>query len=330
MHVLIIGGTGNISWRLAVAAIETGWKVTILNRGGRERVRRLAPPSSNTIVSDINDQTATRQILGSDVFDVVVDFLCFGAAHALRSIDYFSQRTSHYIFISTTALYDREIARTPLTESSPVIGSGWTYALGKLQAEQTFLDARNRNGFPVTILRAGHTYDTIFPDAVGTGDWTNPWRLLNGRPIVLHGDGTTLWTLTHSIDFANGIIELLRKNVAPGEIFQLTSDETYTWREITSEVCRAIGVSGSSTICYRTAEEIASVSSKLGAGILGHKMWCDIYDNRKFKAACPLWRAKVSLEEGLRETVRYYASDGKLLMPDATLNVALDQICQMR
>ena len=329
MDILIVGGTGNISWRLAEAALDAGWKVTVLNRGGRDRVRRPAPPGCDVILSDINDQAATQQLLGTKAFDAIVDFLCFGAAHAQRAIQYFGGRTRQYLFISTTALYDREIARVPLSEASPLINRGWDYALGKAQAERVFINAYCHDGFPVTILRAAHTYDTIIPDSVGEGDWTNPWRLLNGKPIVIHGDGTTLWTLTHSTDFANGIVEFLKTGIAPGETFQITSDETYTWREITSALCQAIG-GCTPRVCYRTTEEIARVSTRLGNGITGHKMWCDIYDNRKFKARCPPWRTRISLEDGMKGAVRYFQSDSRLLVPSAQLNATLDEICAMR
>lgn len=329
MRLLIVGGTGNISWRLSRAATDAGWNVTILNRGGVDRVRRPAPHGCNVLVADINQQDAVQEVLGGSTFDAVVDFLCYGAAHAQRAIGYFAQRTGQYIFISSTAVYDRAVASVPLSEASPLISTGWEYALSKLAAEKRFIEAHERDGFPVTILRAGHTYDTIIPDAVGTGDWTNPWRLLNGRPIVIHGDGTTLWTLTHSSDFAAGVMDLLKSTVAPGKVFQITSDETYTWRKIMSVVSCAIGV-GSPAVCYRTAEEIACVSPRLGSGITGHKMWCDIYDNSRFKALCPSWRARVSLEEGIQQAIRYYQANNCLLAPNAQLNAVLDRLCKTR
>jgi nucleoside-diphosphate-sugar epimerase len=329
MNILIIGGTGNISWRLSLAAVVARWRVTLLNRGAPDRVRRPAPPGCKLVVCNINDETETEDALGASFFDVVVDFVCYNEQQARRAVRYFHARTRHYVFISTTALYDREIAKTPFTEESPIVTSGWDYALAKAGAERVFADARARDGFPATILRPGHTYDTIIPEAVGDGNWTNPWRLLNGKPIVLHGDGTTLWTVTHSFDFAQAVMEFLKSGQAPGETFHITSDETHTWRQITATVCREIGVD-TPKICYRTTEEIDSVTPRYGNGIKWHKMWCDIYDNKKFKEACPSWRSTVSLVAGVREAVEYYRHHAQLMAPNEPLNAILDTICSMR
>lgn len=329
MDLLIVGGTGNISWRLSRAAADEGWRVTLLNRGAPDRNRRPTPPECNLIVADINDRKMTEEALGNKVFDAVVDFVCRNEQQALRAITYFRARARHHIFISTTALYDRTVAKNPLTEEAPIITSGWDYALAKAAAERAFTDAATGNAFPVTILRPGHTYDTIIPEAVGDGNWTNPWRLLNGKPIVLHGDGTTLWTVTHSSDFAQAIMEFLKSDHGPGDTFHITSDNTYTWREITAAVCREIGVDAPE-ICYRTTEEIDSVTPRYGNGIKWHKMWCDIYNNNKFKAVCPSWRPVVSLQDGIKETIDYYRHNTRLLIPDQRLNAILDTICGLR
>ena len=329
MNLLIVGGTGNISWRLSQAATDAGWRVALLNRGAPDRKRRPPPPKCELIVADINNQTATEKALGDRRFDAVVDFICYNEQHALRAVSYFRARTHHYIFISSTALYDRAVAKTPLTEKSPIVTGGWDYALGKAAAERVFTDAKARDGFPVTILRPGHTYDTIIPEAVGDGNWTNAWRLLNGRAVVIHGDGTTLWTVTHSSDFARAIVEFLKSGYAPGDVFHMTSDETYTWREITAAVCREIGVREPS-ICYRTTEEIDSVTTQYGNGIRWHKMWCDIYDNSKFRKACPSWRPVVSLDDGIKQAVGYFRGDARRMVPNAQLDAILDSICAMR
>jgi nucleoside-diphosphate-sugar epimerase len=329
MDILIVGGTGNISWRLSQAAIDAGWRVTLLNRGAPDRVRRPAPPGCELIVTDIKDQAATENALSARSFDAVVDFVCYNDEHARRAVSYFRARTGHYVFISTTALYDREIARTPLTEDAPIVTSGWDYALAKAGAERVFAEARHGDGFPATVLRPGHTYDTIIPEAVGDGNWTNPWRLLNEKPIVLHGDGTTLWTVTHSSDFANAVLEFLKSGHAPGETFHVTSDDTYTWRTITKAVCKEIGVKVPK-IHYRTTEEIDSVAPRYGKGIKWHKMWCDIYNNDKFKKACPTWRPMVPLEAGIKEAVGYFLRNPQLAVPDEKLNVILDSICAVR
>jgi nucleoside-diphosphate-sugar epimerase len=303
--------------------------VTLLNRGAPDRRRRLAPAGCEVIVSDINNQAATEAALGGRLFDAVVDFVCYSDQHARRAVSYFGRRTGHYIFISTTAVYDRERAKPPFTEDSAIIDGGWDYALTKARAERVFNEAAARDGFPVTILRPAHTYDTVIPEAVGDGNWTNPWRVLNGKPIVLHGDGTTLWTATHSSDFARAVVEFLKSGHPPGATFHITTDETHNWREITAMVCRVIGVS-SPLLCYRTTEEIDRLTSRYGNGIKCHKMWCDIYDNSKFKAACPSWRATVALADGLKQAIGYYRSDPTLMIPNEQLNGIVDAICELR
>jgi nucleoside-diphosphate-sugar epimerase len=328
VKILIIGGTGNISWRLSQAALEQRWHVTVLNRGAPDRKRRPAPRGAEFILADMRDAASVENALGSRSFDAIVDFICYNEQQARQAVSTFAGRTPHYLFISTTALYDRDKAKTPLTELSPTMQSGWDYALAKEAAERVFAQAA-RQGFPVTVLRPGHTYDTIIPEAVGDGNWTNPWRLLNGKPVVLHGDGTTLWTVTHSSDFARAIVEFLKSGYPPGDTFHITTDETYTWREITAGVCREIGVSAPK-ICYRTTEEIDSVAPRYGNGRKWHKMWCDIYDNKKFKAACPSWRTTVSLQDGIREAVGYFRRDPQLMVPNEQLNAILDTICKMR
>jgi nucleoside-diphosphate-sugar epimerase len=327
MKILIIGGTGNISWRLTTAARDEGWDVTVFNRGAR--TRRRPPPGCRLIACDIRDRDATEAALAGADFDVVVDFLCYNGQQALDAVASFRNRTQHYVFISTTALYDRPVARLPLTESSPLLTNGWDYALAKAQAERVFAEAQAREGFPVSVVRPAHTYDLIIPEAVGNGDWTNPWRMLNGKPIVVHGDGTTLWTLTHSVDLASGIVALVRSGRGCGQTFHITSSEAYTWREITAIVCETIGAS-SPKICYRTTEEIDRISPRLGNGLKGHKMWCDVYDNTRFKAACPDWQATTSLEAGIRETVRQYRENPDLMTPNRQLDAVLDEICGLR
>jgi len=300
----------------------------LLNRGAPDRRRRLAPSRCNALIADIKDATVTGAALGKNTYDAVVDFVCYNEEQARQRVSYFGTRTRHYIFISTTAVYDRATARTPLKEDAPAT-SGWDYAAAKANAERIFVEAKAASGFPITVLRPGHTYDIIIPEAVGDGNWTNPWRMLKGKPLVIHGDGTTLWTLTHSADFAQAIVDFLKSGHPPGETFHITADETYTWREITASVARAIG-SDVPNICYRTTEEIDRVAPRYGNGIKFHKMWCDLYDNSKFKAACPSWRARVCLQDGLEDTVSYFRSDPALMVPDDKLNSVIDALCALR
>jgi nucleoside-diphosphate-sugar epimerase len=328
MKILIVGGTGNISWRLTEASCAAGWQVSVLNRGAPDRLRRPAPVDCRLLTADMRDATSVAAALGVESYDAVIDFVCYNDAQARQAVAAFAGRTKQYIFISTTAFYDRVRAAPPFAESAPVITEGWDYALAKAQAERVFTEAA-RGGFPVTVIRPAHTYDTIIPDSVGDSDWTNPWRLLNGKPIIVHGDGTSLWTLTHSRDLAGGIMAFLAAGHAPGETFHITSDAFFTWREIIAVLARELGVT-EPQIRYRTTAEIDTAMPRYGNGLKGHKMWCDIYDNRKFKAACPSWRAGTALEQGMREAVAYFRDNPQLMVPNQQLNDQLDGLCAMR
>ncbi len=326
MKLLIVGGTGNISWRSAQAALAAGWEVTLLNRGAPSRIRRPAPPGCRVLLADIRDPAAVFAQLEGQCFDVVLDVLCYNAPQAEQVLDYFAGRTGHYLFVSTTGMYDRASARLPFTEEAALLTHGWPYAVGKRQAEEVLLAAWRERGFPVTVVRAAHTYDTIVPVAVGDPDWTIPWRMQNHRPILLHGDGTTLWTLTHSSDFARAVMGLYGNPESFGEVFHITSDEVLTWREITLALARALRVDPPD-LRYRTSAEIAAASIRQGEVILWHKMWCDIYDNAKIKRFCPDWRAEVTLEQGLAELVAYFCNDPRLLIPNDEVNRLLDTLC---
>lgn len=328
MKILIVGGTGNISWRIMERALQLGYEVTILNRGGTGgRIRREPLPGCRTIIADIRDTEMVNKLLKDDQFDVVVDMVCYNADHAKQAISLFADKTKQYIFISTTGLYDRRIATPPFTETEPILNDGWPYAVSKAAAEQVFIEAWRRQKFPVTIIRAGHTYDTIVPVAVGDPDWTVPQRLLQGKPIAIHGDGTTLWTLTHSKDFARGVIAMCGLQETFGEAIHITSDIWHTWRQITDALCKALRVS-QSRICYRTTDEITNIDKRLGDGILWHKMWCDIYDITKFRKFCPSWRPEVSLEQGMAWLVDYFQNNPQLLSPNESLNRMLDILCR--
>lgn len=327
MKILIIGGTGNISWRLADIVAKAGLDVTLFNRGGDSgKVRRPVPAGCKVLAGDIRNIEATDTLLGSGAYDLVFDFLCFNAAQAEQAIQYFAHRAAHYVFISSTAIYDRAVAALPLTEASPILSSGWDYALAKAAAERVFIEAHEKQGFPVTIIRPGHTYDVVIPEALGNGDWTNAWRLLNGKPIVIHGDGTSLWTLTHAIDFAHALFEFAKSPTGPGQAYHITSSEIYTWRQIAAVLCEALGASEPKA-CFRTTQQIYEASPYYGNSMKGHKMWCDVYDNTKFRSAYPSWNAHISLAGGIKKSLAIYRSNPKLMVPNPQLDEFLDSLC---
>lgn len=306
--ILIVGGTGNISWNLASIASVLGYEVTVLTRGSLLTGRRWLPNAIHSLVGDIRDVVAVDALLADKKFDTVVDFLCFNEDQARIAVDLFKGRARQYIFISTTAIYSRAGHDLPFTESHISKDLSWQYAKDKASAEAVFLRACDKDRFPVTIVRPGHTYDTVLPVAVGPADWTVPARILEGKPIVIHGDGTSLWTLTHADDFCRGLIGLIGLREAIGESFHITSDEWLTWNEISIGMVEALGIR-TAQFAYVSSRAVNRINPYYGAGIIGHKMWCDIYDNSNIRRAVPGWTATTNFKEGLARSVQWYLAN---------------------
>jgi len=275
---------------------------------------------------DIRKPELVNEAIGNAKFDSVVDFTCYSPEHAHAALRLFKGRTHQFIFISSTASYQKPTLKLPYTEETPLSNPYWLYARNKAECERIFLTAFSDDGFPVTIVRPGHTYDTIVPVAVGNGDWTIPARLLGGKPIPLHGDGSTLWTLTHSVDFAGALARLISRPDALGQSFHITSDEWLTWRQITEILAHALGAPSPCFVCVPTSE-IYKRNRWLGQTILGHKSWCDIYDNTKIKAFVPGWRARVSYTDGIRKTLQWFDQDPARKFTDLEMDKFLDRLC---
>jgi len=323
MKILVIGGTGNISWHCTHAAKRAGHEVWILNRGISAQLRHPLPPGVAPVRADIRDPLSVRAALGDARFDVVADFLCQTPEHANQDIELFAGRTGHFLFISSTAVYQKPTGLLPMTESTPLHNPYWNYAQNKIACEAVFMDAHRDKQFPVTIVRPAHTYDTIIPEAVGNSDWTVSRRMLAGKPIVLHGDGSTLWTLTHAEDFARAFVALLGNPATVGQAFHITGDEWLTWRQISETVAAALGAPPPRYVCV-PSDRIFQLHPRLGAGLLGHKAWCDIYDNAKIKAFAPGWRAEIPFREGIRRTLDWFLGVPERRRVDPGLDAFLD------
>lgn len=322
MKVLFIGGNGNISWHCSVKAVQEGHDVCALNRGLSSPSKKLLPGCVTHIKADIRDAKALKAALAGQQFDAVVDFLCYNRNHAKAAVELFAGAVKQYIFISSAANYQRYPTALPFTEDAPK-SSFWQYAKNKIECEEEFLLAHRERKFPVTIVRPGHTYDTIVPDAVGNGDWTVTARMLAGKPILLHGDGTSLWTLTHARDFAAALVQLLGSGRSIGQAYHITSDELLTWREIIVREALALGLDRVSAVFVPSAE-IMRRDPGLGGGLLGHKTWCDIYDNSKIRAAAGGWKATVTFEKGIAETYAWFNEDTARRAINSKLDSFLD------
>lgn len=315
MKVLFIGGNGNISWWCVQVAIEQGHTCYVLNREETLNTRREIQPEVIKLKADIRNKEEVLNVLGDLTFDCIIDFICYTPEHAKYDIDLFKNITKQFIYISSVTVYKRETKYLPYKESAPKWEeTDYDYALDKVISERIFIDAYEKENFPITIVRPAHTYDTIVPVSIGHNCFTAPQRYLDGKPILIAGDGTNLWTLTHSKDFANAFIHLIGNKDAIGEDFHITGDEWLTWLDITELLLEALNIRNAQYIHIPTNDIINTevpisnnfkISSCLGRNFKGQRMWCDIYDNSKIKKIAPNWKQEVLFKDGIKQTINW-------------------------
>lgn len=299
MKVLFIGGTGIISSACVAHAAECGLEVTVLNRGVSDR---SLPKGVRHVTADVHDPRALVAALGGAQFDAVADFIAFKPAHVQRDIDLFRDRTAQLIFISSASAYQTPPARLPITESTPLANPYWQYSRDKIACEDVLFSAHQATGLPITIVRPSHTYDErLIPLH---GGYANLHRMREGKPIVVHGDGTSLWVLTHHRDFAKGFVGLLGNSAAIGQAVHITSDEVLTWNEIARLLGSALGVEVQ--LVPVPSERIAELDQEWGDSLLGDKTHCTVFDNSKIKRLVPGFQATIPFSTGAEEIVRFY------------------------
>jgi nucleoside-diphosphate-sugar epimerase len=322
MKVLFIGGSGVISSACSALAVERGMELTVLNRG-KTAVRPL-PPAVRTVHADVRDPAAVRDALGDGDFDAVVDWLAFTPEHIRTALDLFRGRAGQYVFISSASAYQTPPERVPVLESTPLRNPFWRYSRDKIACEDVLVAAYRDEGFPMTIVRPSHTYDrTMVPF---DGGWTVPGRMRAGKEIVVHGDGTSLWTLTHHEDFARGFVPLLGHPRTLGEAFHITSDDSPTWDQIARSLAAALGVEA--RIVHVPSDAIAAADPEWGAGLLGDKAHSMVFDNSKLKAVVPGWVATIPFEQGAREIAAWYDEDPARQETDAALDATMDRLVE--
>ncbi|WP_047112153.1 NAD-dependent epimerase/dehydratase family protein [Brachyspira hyodysenteriae] len=314
MKILFIGGNGNISWWCVQIAIEVGHTCYVLNREETLNTRREIQPEVIKLKADIRNKEEVIKVLKCLEFDCVIDFICYNEEHAKYDIELFKDITKQFIYISSVTVYKRETKYLPFKENTPQWGdSDYNYALDKVRAEKVFINAFEKNKFPITIVRPAHTYDTILPVSIGHNCFTAYQRYLEGRPALIAGDGTNLWTLTHSKDFAEAFIHLIGNDKAIGEDFHITGDEWLTWLEITDITLNALNIHEKKYI-HIPIEELINLSipvsqnlknSNFGQAFVGYRMWCDIYDNTKIKKIAPSWKQKIFFKEGIKYSLKW-------------------------
>jgi nucleoside-diphosphate-sugar epimerase len=298
VRVLFVGGTGNISGPAARLLAAQQIDLTVLSRRGSAVGRSLQ--------ADVRDPASMAAALGGERFDVVVDWIAFTPEHVEAALELFAG-VSQYVFISSATVYAKP-APFPLVETAPLGGPGWDYALGKIACEERLHRARAETGFPFTIVRPSYTYgETRIPTAVDGVDYTIVERLRRGKKLVVPGDGTALWTMTHSDDFAVGLAGLLANPDALGESFHITSDEVLSWNELTETIATLAGLE--SELVHVPSDFIAAIDPDLGRELLLDRAHSLVFDNSKTKRLVPGFEAKVSFAEGIARSLEWFGSD---------------------
>jgi nucleoside-diphosphate-sugar epimerase len=319
-HILFIGGSGTISSASVARAVSLGHRVTVLNRG--ESTQRPLPPEVRALRADIRDAASVRAVIGSEQFDVVAEFTAFTPEHVATDLELFEGRTGQYVFISSASAYQKPPSRIPVTESTPLRNPFWQYSRDKIACEDLLVAAYRERGLPVTIVRPSHTYDrTRLPTL---GGWTDIARMRAGRPVVVHGDGTTQWTVTHTRDFAVGFVGLLGLPEAVGDTFQITSDHAPTWNQIYSWLGAAAGAEPE--IVHVTSDTIARHAPQWGPGLIGDKAHSMVFDNSKVKALVPEFATTVHYADGAAEQIEYFDAHPERQVIDPEVDALFDRL----
>jgi nucleoside-diphosphate-sugar epimerase len=302
MRVLFIGGTGIISSACSELAVQRGIELYLLNRG---LSRRPAPPEAHRIQGDLRQPQTVHAALGDLSFDAVVNWIAFTPDQVQTDLALFRERTRQYVFISSASAYQKPPGFLPITESTPLHNPFWEYSRNKAACEAVLVQEAQRSNFPMTIVRPSHTYDrTLFPFH---GGYTLVGRMRAGKPVVVHGDGTSLWTLTHHRDFAVGLVGLLGNPHALGHSFHITSDEWLSWNQIHEIVAQAAGVEP--RLVHVPSETIAKYDQGWGDSLLGDKAHSTIFDNSKIRRVVPDFQPMIPFWQGAQEIMAWYDAD---------------------
>lgn len=319
-RVLIIGGNGIISSSVSRLAVERGYEVTLLNRGRSST--RPAVDGAEVLIGDADDAASVASAVGDREFDVVANFRAFRPEQVEADVALFAPRAAQYIFISSASAYQKPISQLPIVEATPLRNPFWQYSRDKNACEDVLVSAYRDAGFPMTIVRPSHTYDaSLIPLE---GGWTTLQRMLDGKPVIVHGDGTSWWTLTHARDFARAFLGLFGNPHAIGSPVHITGDESLTWDEITRLLGRALGVEPE--IVHVASDAIAREIPEMGPGLVGDKAHSVLFDNTRIKTLVPGWVATTPFAEGAREIAEWYLADASRRVVNAELDAAFDRL----
>jgi nucleoside-diphosphate-sugar epimerase len=325
MKALFIGGTGTISSAITRQLLEQGCELYLLNRGNRNDV---LPEGAHILQADIHDEGRVAQLIQDLEFDVVADFIAFEPADLERDYRLFAGKTKQFIFISSASAYQTPLSDYRITEGTPLSNPYWAYSRNKIACEDYLMKQYREHGFPVTIVRPSHTYDErSIPLGVhgSQGSWQVVKRMLENKPVLIHGDGTSLWTLTHNTDFAKGFIGLMGNIHAIGESVQITSDESLTWNQIYQIIADALGVQMNAV--HVSSEFLDATSTQDFRGsLLGDKANTVVFDNSKLKRLVPDFVATTRADQGIKQTVGYILAHPEHQREDEEFDLWCDKV----
>ena len=322
MKVLFIGGTGIISSGCAPLAVEQGLDLYFLNRG---KSTRETPEGVTQIFADVRDPQSITSALGDQKFDVIVNWIAFTTHHIQQDIDMFRGKTGQYVFISSASAYQTPPSTLPVTESTILDNPFWEYSRNKIACEELLVDAYRKEKFPMTIIRPSHTYDErLLPFDHG---WTVVDRMRKGKPVIVHGDGTSIWVLTHHKDFAKGFVPLLGNSHAIGEAYHITSDEYLNWNQIYDIVAEAAGTTAKKV--HVASDTLARHDPNWGPGLLGDKANSMFFDNTKVKRAAPDFLCTHPFRRGAEEIIAWFDADQARQIVNEQSNALQDQLVEL-
>lgn len=325
MKILMIGGTGTISMAITKQLANSGEEVYLLNRGTRNE---QVPDGVKFITVDIDDEAAVTEKIGNLKFDAVCEFIGFVPEQLERDYRLFAGKTKQYIYISSASAYHKPVSSYKITEGTTLANPYWEYSRNKILCEEYLMKQYRELGFPVTIIRPSHTYDErSIPLGVhgDKGSWQVVKRMIEGKPVIIHGDGTSLWTMTHNSDFAKAFCGLIGNPHAIGEAFQITSDETLTWNQIYQCIADVLGIELNAV--HVSSELLADVSDYDFTGsLMGDKACSVVFDNRKVKEAVPSFKATTSFAQGVRNTIEYVLAHEEYQIPDPEFDAWCDKL----
>ena len=321
MKILFIGGTGNISRASSALAIERGMDLYLLNRGNES----TGIKGARNLKADINDKSKVLSLIQEHYFDVVVNWIAFTPEDIQRDYELFKDHTDQYIFISSASCYQKPLSHPVITESTPLINPFWDYSRSKIACEDLLTNLYRQHDFPITIVRPSLTYDTVIPVPIGGWkEYTIIDRIKKGKKIIVHGDGSSLWTITHANDFAIGFLGLIGHQQAIGQSFHITSDEILTWNQIYDAVALAAGKQAVKV--YIPSDYLGTFDKNLRGSLLGDKAVSTIFDNSKIRRFVPQFNPVIRFKDGIQNTIHWFEEKPERMIIKNETNEFMDRI----